>query len=140
MRIHKNSLIQVATAILTSAGAEADRAHAVAEHLVIANEGHDSHGVGMVPNYVGAMVNGLINPQSDVKLTRDNGAVLTFDGDLGFGRIVGMQAMDKGIERASPAFAVSLLEVQRISGASAHSEHCAEAGLIFNPLRKRCGP
>ena len=80
MRIHKNSLIQVAKAILTSAGAEADRAHAVAEHLVIANlKGHDSHGVGMVPNYVGAMVNGLINPQSDVKLTRDNGA----DSDLG---------------------------------------------------------
>ena len=44
MRIHKNSLVQVATAILTSAGAEADRAHAVAEHLVIANlKGHDSH-------------------------------------------------------------------------------------------------
>ena len=49
MRIHKNSLIQVAKAILTSAGAEADRAHAVAEHLVIANlKGHDSHGVGTV--------------------------------------------------------------------------------------------
>ena len=85
MRIHKNELIQVATTILTSAGADEDRARAVAEHLVIANlKGHDSHGVGMVPNYVGAMVNGLINPQNDAKLTRDNGAVLTFDGDLGF--------------------------------------------------------
>ncbi|MEC7106094.1 MAG: malate/lactate/ureidoglycolate dehydrogenase [Pseudomonadota bacterium] len=133
MRIHKNSLVQVATAILTSAGAEADRAHAVAEHLVIANlKGHDSHGVGMVPNYVGAMVNGLINPQSDVKLTRDNGAVLTFDGDLGFGRIVGMQAMDKGIERAKShgICCVALGSAAHLGRIGAFAEHCAEAGLI----------
>ena len=99
MRIDQKPLMQVATAILQKAGAELDRAQAVAEHLVAANlKGHDSHGVGMIPNYVKSMMSELIHPQNDALLTRDAGAVLTFDGNLGFGRVVGMQAMDQGIE------------------------------------------
>ena len=101
MRIDQIPLTQVATAILHKAGAELERAQAVAEHLVTANlKGHDSHGVGMIPNYVNAMLNTLIHPEKDALLTRDSGAVLNFDGNLGFGRVVGIQAMDLGIERA----------------------------------------
>ncbi len=133
MRIDQKPLIQVASAILQKAGAAIDRAQAVAEHLVIANlKGHDSHGVGMVPNYVKSMLSELIHPQNDALLTRDNGAVLTFDGNLGFGRVVGMQAMDQGIERAKShgISCVALGNAAHLGRIGAFAEHCAEAGLI----------
>jgi len=133
MRIDQKPLIQVASAILQKAGAAIDRAQAVAEHLVIANlKGHDSHGVGMIPNYVKSMLSELIHPQNDALLTRDNGAVLTFDGNLGFGRVVGMQAMDQGIERAKShgISCVALGNAAHLGRIGAFAEYCAEAGLI----------
>ena len=133
MRIDQSSLTEVATAILQSAGADSDRARAVAEHLVVANlKGHDSHGVGMLPNYVGAMVGDLIKPQQDAILTRDSGAVLTFDGSLGFGRIVGIQAMQQGIERAKAhgIACVALGNAAHLGRIGAFAEFCADAGLI----------
>ena len=105
----------------------------MAEHLVIANlKGHDSHGVGMIPNYVKSMLSELIHPQNDALLTRDNGAVLTFDGNLGFGRVVGMQAMDQGIERAKShgISCVALGNAAHLGRIGVFAEHCAEAGLI----------
>ena len=133
MRIDQKSLMQVASAILQKAGAELNRAQAVAEHLVAANlKGHDSHGVGMIPNYVKSMLSELIHPQNDALLTRDSGAVLTFDGNLGFGRVVGMQAMDQGIERAKShgISCVALGNAAHLGRIGAFAEHCAEAGLI----------
>ena len=133
MRIDQKPLTQIATTILHKAGAELKRAQAVAEHLVIANlKGHDSHGVGMIPSYVKSMMSDLIHPQNDALLTRDSGAVLSFDGNLGFGRVVGMQAMDQGIERAKShgISCVALGNAAHLGRIGAFAEHCAEAGLI----------
>ena len=133
MRIDQKPLTQIATTILHKAGAELKRAQAVAEHLVIANlKGHDSHGVGMIPSYVKSMMSDLIHPQNDALLTRDSGAVLSFDGNLGFGRVVGIQAMDQGIERAKShgISCVALGNAAHLGRIGAFAEHCAEAGLI----------
>ena len=133
MRIDQKPLTQIATTILHKAGAELKRAQAVAEHLVIANlKGHDSHGVGMIPSYVKSMMSDLIRPQNDALLTRDSGAVLSFDGNLGFGRVVGIQAMDQGIERAKShgISCVALGNAAHLGRIGAFAEHCAEAGLI----------
>ena len=133
MRIDQKPLTQIATTILHKAGAELKRAQAVAEHLVIANlKGHDSHGVGMIPSYVKSMMTDLIHPQNDALLTRDSGAVLSFDGNLGFGRVVGIQAMNQGIERAKShgISCVALGNAAHLGRIGAFAEHCAEAGLI----------
>jgi uncharacterized oxidoreductase len=133
MRIDQKPLTQIATTILHKAGAELKRAQAVAEHLVIANlKGHDSHGVGMIPSYVKSMMSDLIHPQNDALLTRDSGAVLSFDGNLGFGRVVGIQAVDQGIERAKShgISCVALGNAAHLGRIGAFAEHCAEAGLI----------
>lgn len=133
MRIDQKPLTQIATTILHKAGAELERAQAVAEHLVIANlKGHDSHGVGMIPSYVKSMISDLIHPQNDALLTRDSGAVLSFNGNLGFGRVVGIQAMDQGIERAKShgISCVALGNAAHLGRIGAFAEHCAEAGLI----------
>ena len=133
MRIDQKPLTQIAATILHKAGAELERAQAVAEHLVIANlKGHDSHGVGMIPNYVKSMMSDLIHPQNDALLTRDSGAVLSFDGNLGFGRVVGIQAMDQGIARAKShgISCVALGNAAHLGRIGAFAEHCAAAGLI----------
>ena len=133
MRIDQKPLTKIAATILHKAGAELERAQAVAEHLVIANlKGHDSHGVGMIPSYVKSMMSDLIHPQNDALLTRDSGAVLSFDGNLGFGRVVGIQAMDQGIARAKShgISCVALGNAAHLGRIGAFAEHCAAAGLI----------
>ena len=70
-------------------------------NLVLANlSGHDSHGIGMVPRYVDAAAEGGLKPNSGVRVQLDTGSLLTLDGQRGYGQIVGVQAMQMGIERA----------------------------------------
>jgi len=91
---------QVAT-VLIAAGSAAEEAAAVAANLVLANlSGHDSHGVGMLPRYVDAVLEGGLKPNTGVKVVLDTGSLLTLDGQRGYGQIVGAQAMALGMERA----------------------------------------
>ncbi|MFL6695328.1 MAG: malate/lactate/ureidoglycolate dehydrogenase [Ramlibacter sp.] len=91
---------RVAT-ILRAAGSSAEEADTVASNLVLANlSGHDSHGVGMVPRYVDAVLEGGLKPNTAVKVQLDAGALLTVDGQRGYGQIVGAQAMGLAIARA----------------------------------------
>jgi uncharacterized oxidoreductase len=87
--------------IIQMAGSQAAEAEQVAANLVMANlSGHDSHGVGMVPRYVDAVLEGGLNPNTGVKVVLDTGPLLNLDGQRGYGQITGVQAMQMGIERA----------------------------------------
>jgi uncharacterized oxidoreductase len=91
---------QVAT-VLIAAGSTPEEAATVAANLVLANlSGHDSHGVGMLPRYVDAVLEGGLKPNTGVKVVLDTGSLLTLDGQRGYGQIVGAQAMALGMERA----------------------------------------
>ena len=73
----------------------------MASNLVMANlSGHDSHGVGMLPRYVDAVLEGGLLPNASVATVLDAGAMLTLDGQRGYGQVVGQQAMEMGIARA----------------------------------------
>ena len=90
-----------AARIFVAAGSSAAEAEAVAANLVMANlSGHDSHGVGMLPRYIDAVLEGGLKPNTGVKTTLDIGSLLTLDGQRGYGQVVGEQAMQMGIERA----------------------------------------
>ena len=55
MIIDHLKLKSFAQTIFERLGTEPDKALETAAHLVEANlKGHDSHGVGMIPNYVGS--------------------------------------------------------------------------------------
>ncbi|MBA2673297.1 malate/lactate/ureidoglycolate dehydrogenase [Ramlibacter sp.] len=87
--------------VLQAAGSSPEEAAKVAGNLVLANlSGHDSHGVGMVPRYVDAVLEGGLAPNSAVRATLDAGAMLALDGCRGYGQVVGEQAMALAIERA----------------------------------------
>ncbi|MDI1341228.1 malate/lactate/ureidoglycolate dehydrogenase [Polaromonas sp.] len=91
---------QVAT-VLIAAGSTPEEANTVATNLVLANlSGHDSHGVGMLPRYVDAVLEGGLHPNTGVKMVLDTGSLLTLDGQRGYGQVVGQQAMALGMERA----------------------------------------
>jgi uncharacterized oxidoreductase len=87
--------------ILAAAGSLPAEADEVAANLVLANlSGHDSHGVGMVPRYVDAVLEGGLKPNTSLKVSLDAGSLLSLDGQRGYGQIVGRQAMALGITRA----------------------------------------
>ena len=89
------------TRIIEKAGSLPAEAAQVADNLVMANlSGHDSHGVGMVPRYVDAVLEGGLKPNTGIKVTLDGGAMLGIDAQQGSGQITGVQAMELGMARA----------------------------------------
>lgn len=91
---------QMAT-VLRAAGSAPEEATTVAENLVEANlRGHDSHGVGMLPRYVEAVLEGGLKPNSKVHIRMDTGTLLNLDGQRGYGQVIGEASMKLGIERA----------------------------------------
>ena len=90
------------TALFVKAGATPANAQQVAANLVMANlSGHDSHGVGMAPRYVDAILEGNLSPNTGVAVKVDTGMLLGLDGQHGFGQVVGVQAMDMAFERVA---------------------------------------
>jgi uncharacterized oxidoreductase len=82
-------------------GSEAREIKLVTENLVQANlTGHDSHGVGMLPRYTDAYLEGGLKPNAHIKTCMDSGAMLALDGQTGFGQVIGHETMELGIARA----------------------------------------
>ena len=88
-------------AVLAAAGSAPAEADKVAANLVLANlSGHDSHGVGMLPRSVDAVLEGGLQPNTAAKATVDIGSMLALDGQRGYGQVVGEQATLMAIARA----------------------------------------
>ena len=101
MIFKKEPLTRAIEAIVAAGGSDAREAKLVSENLVTANLlGHDSHGIGMIPRYVDALLeNGLsVNQHPRIKL--DSGTLLALDGCQGYGQVIGFEATAMAIERA----------------------------------------
>ena len=99
--IQSQPLTDMVARIIKGTGSSDAEAKQVAENLVLANlSGHDSHGVGMVPRYVDAVLEGGLIPNTSVKVNLDTGTLLGLDGQHGYGQTVGAEATRMGIERA----------------------------------------
>jgi uncharacterized oxidoreductase len=94
-------LTRAIEAVVAAGGSEPREARLVAENLVTANLlGHDSHGVGMIPRYVAALLEGGLSANRHPRITLDAGSLLTLDGCQGYGQVIGLEAMELAIERA----------------------------------------
>ena len=90
------------TRLFEAAGSLPAEARAVAQNLVLANlSGHDSHGVGMAPRYIEAILEKGLIPNTAVAVRTDHGMLLGLDGQKGYGQIVGAQAMELAFERVA---------------------------------------
>ena len=87
--------------LIAAAGSTGDEPDKVAHRLVEANlMGHDSHGVGMLPRYIGAVRTGELRPNTAARVVSEDGPMLVVDGGRGYGQVIGEQAMALGVERA----------------------------------------
>ena len=126
-------LRRVIGTLLERAGSESAEAAQVADHLVDANlRGHDSHGVGMIPHYVHNITNKTMHPNTGLSMVRDGGAVMLFDGGLGFGQRIGVEMMERLIERARTHGAVvaSLRNVHHLGRIGTYAEMAVATGLV----------
>lgn len=125
-----NTAIRLLVRGFGSAEAEVE---AVTANLIDANlTGHDSHGIGMLPRYVDAFLEGGLTPNAHVATVLDGGALLRLDGNAGFGQVVGAEAMALGIARAREAGSciVALGNAHHLGRIGAWAEQVAAAGLV----------
>src|ERR1039458_8854732 len=100
--VHAAPLKAVTRAIIGRTGSSEREAGLVADQLVEANlTGHDSHGVGMLPRYIEVFRLGRLKVNQHVSVVQDGGALLTLNGNMGYGQVMAYEAMQLGIERAA---------------------------------------
>jgi uncharacterized oxidoreductase len=87
---------------LEAAGSLAAEAEKVAARLVDANlNGHDSHGVIRVPQYVDQVRSGDIAPNRTAEVVSETDTVTVLDGRGGYGQIVGEQSVQAALDKAA---------------------------------------
>lgn len=119
--------------ILAAAGSSAEEADKVAANLVMANlSGHDSHGVGMLPRYVDAVLEGGLAPNARVQTVLDAGSLLSLNGRRGYGQVIGEQAMALGMARAKAhgSCIMALAESHHLGRIGHFAEMAVAEGLV----------
>jgi uncharacterized oxidoreductase len=95
-------LQDLTTRIFAAVGAPEADARWIATLLVRANlRGHDSHGVIRIPQYVGAVRKGAVNPRPTMTVLQQTATTAIVDGDLGFGQVVARHATEVALEKAA---------------------------------------
>ncbi len=122
-----------AASIVRAAGSAAAEADKVAAQLVEANlRGHDSHGVGLLPDYVRNVKAGTLKPNQSAVLVKETDTLAVVDGRHGYGQVIGEQAMEFGIAKAKRS-GMALVAIRRTHhlGRIGHwAEQCCAAGLV----------
>ena len=105
----QTELAKIAGDVFQAAGATPEEARVVGEALAEANvEGHDSHGVVRISEYVGWMEENLINIGAHMKVVKETDAFAVLDGNWGWGQVVAKEAMEYGIQKALRSGAVTI--------------------------------
>jgi len=116
-----------------AAGAADYEGQAISQNLVEANlSGHDSHGVVRVPRYLRDMQRGHMKFGQSVETLIDGGAFALLDGHLGFGQVVGQQALEIGLQKARQ-HGVGLIALRRaghLGRIGAWAERACDAGMV----------
>jgi uncharacterized oxidoreductase len=126
--------LQAATAaIFLAAGSSPREAELIAVHLVEANlRGHDSHGIGAVPMYMGSVQSGGMVLNQTLRTALDTGGMLICDAGQGAGQVMAHDAMALGIARAAEngSAIISLRNSYHIGRIGHWAEQCAAAGMV----------
>lgn len=135
-KMHLIALPRLETAmarVVRGFGSSEAEVAAVAGNLIAANlTGHDSHGIGMLPRYADAFLEGGLRPNAHASTLLDSGPLLRLDGNAGFGQVIGQEAMALGIERARThgSCIVAVGNAHHLGRIGAWAEQAAAAGLV----------
>jgi len=114
-------------------GSSAREIELVTENLIQANlTGHDSHGIGMLPRYANAFLEGGLTANAHVTTKLDTATLLALDGNAGFGQVIGHEAMELGITRAKAhgSCIVALANSHHLCRIGAWAEMAVAEGLV----------
>lgn len=128
-----DALRQTVRAVCRRGGSNEREAALVANNLVLANlSGHDSHGVGMLPQYWLAVHEKRLKVNQSARVALDNGALVTIDGGYGYGQVIGHEAMELAILRAREhgVCVMAIRDSHHIGRIGHWGEQCASAGMI----------
>jgi uncharacterized oxidoreductase len=131
--VESASLIRAIEAVVAAGGSDAREAKIVADNLVTANlTGHDSHGVGMIPRYVDSLLEGGLKVNQHPAMKFDGGAMISLDGQQGYGQVIGLEAMEIGIARARKhgMCVMGLARAHHLCRIGQWAEQAVAAGLI----------
>ncbi|MFN0092550.1 MAG: malate/lactate/ureidoglycolate dehydrogenase [Acidimicrobiales bacterium] len=123
----------VVRAIVAQGGSSDYEANLVAVNLVEANlTGHDSHGVGMIPRYVDAALEGGLAVNQHPTVVLDTGPLLSVEGNHGYGQVIGQEAMGLAIDRAKRhgVCVLALANSHHIGRIGFWAEQAVAAGLV----------
>lgn len=126
-------LARAIEAIVAAGGSEPQEAKLVAGSLVEANlKGHDSHGVGMIPRYVDALLEGGLQPNAHPTVKFDSGALVSLDGNMGYGQAIGVEAMAIATTRAREygVCVMALARSHHLCRIGQWAEQAVEQGLV----------
>ncbi|MCS7315528.1 MAG: Ldh family oxidoreductase [Bryobacterales bacterium] len=86
--VQAGDLRQFIRDVLVAAGVPPDKAQLVADPLVASSlRGVDSHGVQLLPHYLGQIERGEVNPLTEGRVLSENGACLVYDAEHGLGQV-----------------------------------------------------
>jgi uncharacterized oxidoreductase len=95
-------MVEKSARILELVGSSKADALSVATSLVDAQAaGHSSHGILRLVEYANAVEKGQVTPTAQPKIISDRGAVVTLDGQWGWGQIACKQAVELVAEKAN---------------------------------------
>lgn len=132
MIIEETTLLKYVRRIFEAGSSKPEESGIIARHLVDANlTGHDSHGIAMIPQYVKSIRDGDVVPNTPGRLVKKDGSILVYDGERGWGQVIGKAATEIAIEtaRASGLAILALRNSHHIGRIGAYGEMCASAGL-----------
>ncbi len=129
----QEQLKKITTDIFEAGGVPSDEAPIVAELLVASNlAGHDSHGVIRIPQYIGLIESGLIQPGAPMEIESESASHALINGNWGFGHVIAQKAMVLAIEKAksSTVSAISIHNCNHIGRIGSYPMLAAEAGMV----------
>lgn len=133
-RVDVSKLKHFVSSLLRGQGSAPAEAETVADHLVMANlKGHDSHGVGMLPQYFNSIQRGLLKPNQPLTKVSDTGPMLVFDAGQGYGQRAAHEALLLGAERAKlhGVCVYALRRASHIGRVGTYAEMAAARGLVY---------
>ena len=129
----KEQLQKITTNIFEAGGVPSNEAVIIAELLVASNlAGHDSHGVIRIPQYIGLIASGLIQPGAPMETERETLSHALINGNWGFGHVIAREAMSLAIEKAklSTVSAISIYNCNHIGRIGSYSMMAADANMV----------
>jgi hydroxycarboxylate dehydrogenase B len=131
--INHADLHAIALRVFEAAGSASEEARVIADHLIEANlRGHDSHGIGLIPNYLQHVAGGTVFANRKGRVVSENGSLIVYDGERAWGQIAAREATMIAIDKAreTGVAVVALRNPHHIGRVGTYGEICAGAGMV----------